>query len=176
MTPENLTLIEPSLDFEADFLAMAREYLAAGAPREKPGYEEAMKDFAAYVRKQQDMARGLNLAPGLVPQTTFWLIHDGRAILAMSRLRHRLTPKLEQDGGHLGYGTRPSERRRGYGTLICALTLAKARALGLGRVLLTCNVDNAASARIIEKNGGVLQDLVRCEESGVLNRRYWIEL
>jgi predicted acetyltransferase len=52
--------------------------------------------------------------------------------------------------------------------------LPEARAVGLGRVLVTCSDDNVASARIIERNGGVLED-VRKTAVG-LKRRYWITL
>ncbi|MFD5230388.1 GNAT family N-acetyltransferase [Streptomyces qaidamensis] len=52
--------------------------------------------------------------------------------------------------------------------------LLKAPALGLDRVLLTCDDGNAGSARTIESNGGALED-VRNTEIGV-KRRYWITL
>jgi predicted acetyltransferase len=52
--------------------------------------------------------------------------------------------------------------------------LPEARALGLQKVLVTCHDDNLASARTIEKAGGVLED-VRDTELG-LTRRYWIAL
>ena len=71
---------------------------------------------------------------------------------------------------------RPSQRRRGYGTRILALTLDKARLLGLERVLVTCDDDNLGSARIIEKNGGLLASKGLSTSSGVLIRRYWIAL
>ena len=72
----------------------------------------------------------------------------------MSRLRPRLTPALEIQGGHIGYNVPPSVRRKGYGTQLLRLTLPKARAAGLSRVLLTVDSSNVASIRIIERNGG----------------------
>jgi len=118
----------------------------------------------------------VGLPDGWVPGTTYWLIRDGKTIVAQSNLRHRLTPSLERVGGHIGYATRPSERRKGYGTLLCALTLQKARELGLKRVLITCDADNLASARIIEKNGGRLENQELSQATGKLKNRYWIEL
>ena len=56
-----------------------------------------------------------------------------------------------EEGGHIGYVIRPSERRKGYGTLILGLALVQAHACGLDRVRFTCNTENIASARIIEK-------------------------
>jgi predicted acetyltransferase len=93
-----------------------------------------------------------------------------------SRLRHALTPALEDIGGHIGYDIRPTERRKGYGTRLLALMLHKAKALGLARVFLTCDTENVASAKIIEKNGGVLASQSVSPRAGVLVSRYWIEL
>ena len=74
----------------------------------------------------------------------------------------------------MGYGIRPSARRRGLATWALGQVLPEARALGMDRLLVTCHDDNAGSARTIEKNGGVLED-VRATELG-LTRRYWISL
>lgn len=150
---------------------MAEEWRAAGEAR----YDDALADFDAYLRHLRDGARGVNLAPGRVPYSTFWLVADGR-VVGRGSLRHRLNEFLEREGGHVGYDVRPSERRKGYGTLILQLTLERARALGLRRVLLTCDADNLPSARIIEKCGGVLDSRALSELTGEPISRYWIEL
>ena len=77
-------------------------------------------------------------------------------------------------GGHIGYGIRPSARGRGLATWALQSVLARAPALGLRKVLVTCGDSNLASARVIEKTGGVLED-VRETELG-FTRRYWITL
>ena len=110
-----------------------------------------------------------------MPENTFWLVLNSR-ILGRSKLRHWLTPELEHEGGHIGYDIRPSERRKGYGTLILELTLKRAKSLGFGRVLLTCDTDNVASARIIEKNGGKHSGQAVSNRSGKPISQYWIEL
>ena len=69
---------------------------------------------------------------------------------------------------------RPSARRRGLATWSLATVLDRARAIDLDRVLLTCLDGNTASARTIERNGGVFED-TRDTDEGVL-RRYWISL
>ncbi len=69
---------------------------------------------------------------------------------------------------------RPSARGRGYATWALGAVLTEARALGLDRALVTCDDDNVASARTIERNGGVIED-VRETEVG-RKRRYWITL
>ncbi len=130
-TPE-ATLIEPTGELRPEFLAMAKEYSLAGDPR----YQPALEDFPAYLRRLLDGARGIGLSPGRVPYSTFWLT-SGRHPIGRSIVRHYLTPDLEDEGGHVGYDIRPSERLKGHGKLNLRLTLAEARKLGLDRALLT---------------------------------------
>jgi predicted acetyltransferase len=139
----------------------------------------ARGDFAAFVQRLQDDERGLDLKPSIVPSSAYWLLRhgvDGVTVLGVSALRHTLTPALEEAGGHIGYSIRPSERRRGYGTRILALTLPYARALGLDRVLVTCDTDNTGSARVIENNGGVLASEGYSTLVETRISRYWITL
>jgi predicted acetyltransferase len=169
-TPE-ATLVEPTEELRPEFLAMAEEYSLAGDPRYRP----ALEDFTAYLRGLLDGARGIGLPPGRVPYSTFWLT-SGRHLIGRSSLRHHLTPDLEDEGGHVGYDVRPSERLKGHGKLILRLTLAEARKRGLTSALLTCDADNVASAKVIEVNGGRLQDQAVSKRSGKLISRYRIKL
>jgi len=111
---------------------MAEEYKAAGDRR----YESVPEDFSTYLEHLSNASRGVNLSPGIVPESSFWLVQNNR-LLGRSKLRHWLNPVLEHEGGHIGYDIRPSERRKGYGTLILDLTLDKDRSRGLRSVLLT---------------------------------------
>jgi predicted acetyltransferase len=72
--------------------------------------------------------------------------------------RPLINARYLQRGGHIGYEIRPSKRRQGYGTAMLRLGLDEARAHGLDRVLLTCNEDNAGSRKVIERNGGQLEN------------------
>ena len=139
----------------------------------------ARSNFAAFVQRLEEDEHGVNLAPGIVPSSQYWLLRhdaDDVTVLGVSHLRHALTPDLEDVGGHIGYSIRPSERRRGYGTRILALTLQYARALGLERVLVTCDTDNTGSAWIIQKNGGVLASEGYSALVETRISRYWITL
>ncbi|MGK5677669.1 GNAT family N-acetyltransferase [Actinoplanes sp. URMC 104] len=99
-----------------------------------------------------------------------WIVEDGR-VLGGIALRHQADDRF----GHIGYGVRPSARRRGLAGWALGAILDEARAvLGADRVLVCCVADNVASARTIERNGGVL-DCVRETENGPV-RRYWIAL
>lgn len=105
---------------------------------------------------------------------TYWWIVDRDGYLGAISLRHRLNEFLLEAGGHIGYGVRPSARRRGVATWALGAVLPHARARGLARVLVTCGDENVASARAIERNGGALDD-VRDTALG-RTRRYWIDL
>lgn len=171
-----LKLVEPNKKYADAFRAMVSDFQAAGEERYQDVAHLAKDDFGRYVHNLQMMAQGIGLPLGYVPQTTFWLLREEVDILGTSRLRHFLTQDLELEGGHIGYDIRPSERCKGYGTQILALTLEKTGSLGLKRVLVTCDSDNIASARVIQKNGGVLENEVISKYSGKPVSRYWIAL
>src|SRR5688572_26709861 len=69
--------------------------------------------------------------------STFWLVDANDEIVGVSNLRHRLTDSLLRFGGHIGFGVRPSARRRGYATELLRATLVEARGRGLRRVRVT---------------------------------------
>ena len=130
-------------------------------------------NFDEYIRKLNNFSLGLGLPDGFVSHSTFWLVSDDR-IVGVSNLRHSLTDKLLEADGNIGYGIRPSERKKGFATLLLQLTLDKARAIGLSKVLVTCYKDNIGSVKTILNNGGILDSEVEIE--GKPLHRYWINL
>lgn len=174
---EDLRLMEPTEALKDDFLALAGEYLQGGGnEREVSMFAEAVKDFGAYLAKVRDYEAGRNLPAGWSPYASYWLVLGGRRIVATGSLRYVSTEAVLYEIGHIGYGTRPSERGKGYATAICRLMLEQARRRGMTRVLITCDADNLASARVIEKNGGVLENQVVSRLTGKLKNRYWVNL
>jgi len=95
---------------------------------------------------------------GWVEGTYLWMVVDGTVVGRIS-LRHTLTPWLLEVGGHIGYVVRPSARRRGYATAALGRMLPVAAGRGIDPVLITCDDDNVASRRVIEANGGRLEDV-----------------
>ncbi|MFA5835516.1 MAG: GNAT family N-acetyltransferase [Bellilinea sp.] len=170
-----LTVLRP--DMQHALLEYATEFNAAGEPRYAfitP--EMTWEEYAALLHRQEADSRGVGLPAGRVPQSVYYLVRGRSYIIGSSRLRHRLTPLLEQEGGHIGYDVRPSQRGKGYATRLLALTLEEARSLGLTGVLVTCDDNNYASARVIEKNSGRLLNKIIPEDGDKLVRRYWIDL
>ncbi len=130
--------------------------------------------FAAWVRRLlRESDPAVLLPAGLVHCTYWWIVEDDEVLGAIG-LRHELNDFLREAGGHIGYGIRPSARRRGLASFALGEVLRYAAKLGLSRVLVTCNVENEGSRRTIERHGGELED-IRDTELGRL-RRYWIPL
>ncbi len=131
------------------------------------------KNITEYIRRTENNAQGINLPDQWVPATTYWLI-DKNHFIGHIDIRHELSKRLEKRGGHIGYAIRPSERNKGYGTKMLDLGLKKARSIGLKKVMVTCDLLNTGSRKIIEAKGGVLQDVITVKGEPI--RRYWIEL
>ena len=104
-----------------------------------------------------------------VPQTTYWLFEDGRPV-GSGNLRHLLTDKLMEQGGHIGYSIRPSDRNRGLGKTLLALLIEEGRKIGINRLLLTIHNQNTPSVHVALANGGKIEKTTE-------ERCYvWIEL
>jgi predicted acetyltransferase len=169
----------PSVDLHASFAEAMAELEAEGlggpgddsrVGREvRCGLWRSPAGFARYVEKvlaASDLTEAR--AAGSVAETTWWWC-AGSIYLGRISVRHWLTPHLLEVAGHIGYDVRPTARRRGHATAMLREVLPHARALGIQRALVTCDVGNVGSRRVIEANGGVLED----ERRGKL--RYWID-
>lgn len=110
----------------------------------------------------------------LVPAHTYFLVLENKRILGAINIRHCLNDYLFNYGGHIGYGIRPSERKKGYASLMLSMALPIAKELGIHKTLITCDKNNMGSAKTIIKNGGVLENEVM--EEGEITQRYWIEI
>jgi predicted acetyltransferase len=160
----------PTVRVHASFLAAMAEFCdeGRGTPtdvteigreiRTFRGSWTSPEGFATYVRWLVDQAREDSPRPdGYVPATNLWLT-DGTDYLGRLAIRHRLTDRLREAGGHISYDVRPSCRRRGHATMMLKDALQVARRLGITTALVTCDIGNVASRKVIEHNGGVLQD------------------
>ncbi|NLT58946.1 MAG: GNAT family N-acetyltransferase [Clostridiales bacterium] len=168
-----MQLVLPSLSHQAEALAFRQAFFDAGETTlHGDGGLYAAADYAAWVEKvTRDRTDPL---PTFVPATVYFGVAEGR-IVGILQIRHFLNEYLLQYGGHIGYSVCPTARRRGHATAMLAQALDACRALGLDRVLLTCDRDNLGSAGTIQKNGGLLENEV-AEPDGNLLQRYWITL
>jgi predicted acetyltransferase len=174
-------LSRPTVRVRRSFLAAMAEFrgegrgnpadhtMIGGEIREfGPSWSSTPDGFAAYVDWLRSQALEDSPRPdGHVPSTTLWWV-EGEEYLGRIAIRHRLTPQLHEVGGHIGYDIRPSARRRGHASAMLRGALPVARRLGIASALVTCAIDNVASRKVIEGNGGILDD----QRGG--NWRFWV--
>lgn len=165
-------LIAPTTRLRDAWLAAHREW-GPGVHEDGFGLTAAddvgsVSGFAEWVDRLT--ARGRIVVDGRC--TSRWIVEEDR-VLGGIALRYGAGATVLR-AGHIGYGITPSARGRGVGSWALGRMLEVARAEKMGRMLLVCADDNTASARTIERNGGVLE-CVRDTPFGPA-RRYWIAL
>lgn len=172
-----MQLTKPDIKYKSSFLEALEEYQKEEKSEKHDrnrhynelSKEDLDKNFNAYVKKELAKEKGAYLPEGHVPETVLWLIDNGEFVGKIN-IRHKLTEGLMKLGGHMGYDIRPSKRGKGYGKKMLELALQEAKKLGIENVLITCNFDNIPSKKVIEANGGLLED-----QQGT-KLRYWISL
>jgi predicted acetyltransferase len=154
-------------EFGSDAMHGSGQWHGDGAPLDLT--EARCAAFVAMVLAFSDPA--FELPEDRVRCDYYW-ITDGTGpdeeVVGFLALRHSLTAWLLEEGGHIGFSVRPSRRAQGHASRALALAVHRSAELGLERVLVTCDEDNLASARTIERNGGAYEDT----RNG--KRRYWI--
>lgn len=169
-----IRLVQPSVDLRDSWWEAVQEFGDAhrhGFSLHRVDDSQLVTDagFAAWL---EDMRTQMTDPPeGFVPATLFWIVDDTepQRVLGSLQIRHSLNDFLLEEGGHIGYGVRPSARGLGAATAALAAAVDYARDdLALDRVLVTCDDGNEPSRRTIERCGGVLEDV----RGG--KRRYWI--
>jgi predicted acetyltransferase len=169
-----LRLIPPDPAFRDSVLEALREFQAESRYATLD-LALVAADFPAYVASLRAPTDVANLPPDQVPEMVRWLV-EGETFIGRLSIRNTRNAALIRTIGHIGYMIRPAKRRMGYGTAILSLALPAAKALGLARVLVTCDEDNVASRTIIERHGGRLEGATPSRNSPGLTLRFWIDI
>lgn len=171
---EELKLIKPNDSLKNEYLDMILEWKGLGEKLIPWSLNFDTTDFSQMVKKINGYSSGIGLQDGFVECSTYWLVSKSNKVLGAVDIRHKLNENLLYRGGHVGYGIRPSERRKGHATKMLSLALNVCETLAISRVLITCSKNNIASAKTIIKNRGILDS----EEidNGEAFQRYWINL
>ncbi|MDQ6686352.1 MAG: GNAT family N-acetyltransferase [Actinomycetota bacterium] len=169
-------LVRPDVRLRTSFLAAMAEFVEEGRSGDDTmiggdiarygshwGTAEGFAEYVAETLAERDQPR----LPGWVLQTTLWWV-EGSEYVGRISIRHQLNEHLREVGGHIGYDVRRSRRREGHATAMLRAMLPDAHALGIDPALVTCDIDNIASRRVIKAAGGVLED-----QRGV-KLRYWV--
>jgi predicted acetyltransferase len=131
--------------------------------------------FATFLHILADAEAGIRLPDGHVPSTLLFGFVDAE-IVGRLMLRHSLNDFLRRIGGNIGFVVVPGHRRLGYATEMLRQGLHLASSKGMEKVLVTCDEDNVASRRTIERCGGVYEGSASRPEDLVAKRQYWISL
>lgn len=168
-----LRLVKLTADNYPLLIDMMDEWTASG--EKIVPYAIRKVDYRNFDRYLPSLEVGHDRDESLVPDSTFFCLDDERSIFVGAvNIRHWLNEGLLLNGGHIGDGVRPSERRKGYATKMIALALDECRKLGIDRVLMVCDKNNIGSAKSIINNGGVLENEIVVD--GTTEQRYWIDL
>lgn len=168
-----MKLVAPSIKYQQSYLEALKE--AKGETGTILRRIKEGESFEQFVENIKGETKGINLPEGFVSATELWLI-DNNEFIGRVSIRHTLNENLEKMGGHIGYYVRVSKRGKGYGKKILAMGLKYARKLGIDKVLITCDLNNIPSAKVIEANKGVLENIVDMGPGQPPKKRYWIEV
>lgn len=170
-----LDLVRPDIKYQKQYFEMIEYWKSTGDELAPWALKEDHSDFEALVNKFWNYSQGIDVGDDFVPNTTLWIYEPDRdRIVGAVNVRHYLNAALLAYWGSIGYGIRPDERRKGYASEALRMALDICREMNMERVMLSCNKDNAGSAKVITNNGGVLENEVELE--GRILQRYWIKL
>ena len=171
----NVYLKIPELSDKQEWLDYVKE-TKEDKPDATPGGFKDNTVYEEWLNKLYNERNNINLEEDRVPSSFYFLMMDNR-ILGSISIRHNLNNEmLKKFGGHIGYNIRPSERRKGYATIMLNLALEKCEALGLEDVMVTCKENNIGSAKTIENNQGVLKEIMFIPEENCNFKKYWINV
>lgn len=153
---EYLRLIRPSIKYKEAGIDYINEHYAYNSPINGcGGLNRYLNNYEGWLKKlENDMS---NPGPGRVHALTYYLVRESdNKIVGMVNIRLELNDRLLRCGGNIGYGIRPSERRKGYNKINLYLALEVCQEYGLEEVLLDCDEENIGSKRSMEALGGAL--------------------
>ena len=165
-----MELRRPTLADKETVLEMMEEFEQTQSAHDGGFWDAENFDYEEWLESNQNHEMGINLPEGWVPDIQLVAFtKDGKAV-GFLNLRLRLNDFLLEEGGHIGYSIRPSERGKGYAKEALCQGLQVAKGKNIKQALVTCSTENPASRAVILANGGIYEDVRNGTE------RYWIDL
>ena len=95
-------------------------------------------------------------------------------IVGIVSIRHGLSHTTDNFDGHIGFAVLPEHRQKGYASEMLRQSLRYCWKCGLNEVLVVCDESNVFSARVIMKNGGILQNITGPKKGPVKKMHFLI--
>lgn len=176
---EKFYLSEASINRKLEAIEYIKEHIKFNSePAGTSGLDDEYENYENWLEKLELM-KNIETCPSnrCIGREYFLIRESDEKIVGMINLRWNLNEWMLEYGGHIGYGIRPTERRKGYNKINLYLCLLKAKEFGIDKVLLTANDDNLGSIRTIESLGGILENKVKSyKKDEEMIRRYWINV
>lgn len=157
---DKLILREMTIEDKEEVLEYLKEFTEYGSAMNGLGGISSCATFEELLQKYEKdkNIEFLGYDENQTPKTSYLLIRErDNKIVGSVNIRWHLTRGMDENfGGNIGYGIRPTERRKGYATEALRLGLELCREKGMEFVRLGCYTNNTGSRKTILKNGGEL--------------------
>ena len=178
---ERFFLEKPSIERKNEIIEYINEFVLYKSNINGTGsLDKILKGYTF----EQALERCLNMenreyaeSVGRCQGKTFLLVRENdNRIVGTINVRWNLNATMLRFGGHIGYGIRPTERRKGYNKINLYLGMIEAKKVGLDKVMLDCDVNNLGSDRTLKALGGKLERTEIDPSDGVLTNVYWFNV
>ena len=172
---EKLKLIRPTKEYEKQAFEYIQEFKDYNSHiNGAGGLAKYIGNYDEWLQKLEN-DRNIEPSEAWVPGETFMLIRESdNKLIGIINIRLVLNKELTEYAGNIGYGIRPTERRKGYASYQLYLALKFCQEKGLDKVLIACKKDNLGSAKTIQNCYGTLEN--EFVKDGELLQRYWIDV
>lgn len=152
---EKLKHVWPSIEYKEQCIEYIKEHIECNSEiHGVGGLNKYLDNYEEWLTKLEE-ERLIEPNEKLVPAETYLLVREeDNKVVGMINIRLTLNETLKAFGGHIGYGIRPSERRKGYNKINLYLALKRCSELGINEVLLDCSDYNIGSSSTMKALGG----------------------
>ncbi len=178
---EKFYLEKPSLKRKEDILDYFKEFTNYNSDINGSGmlikvlegytFEEALDGCLKC--EEEEFAKSVNR----LQSKTFLLIRENdNKLIGMINIRWNIDEESHLFRGHIGYGIRPTERRKGYNKINLYLGLIEAQKLGLNKIFIACEDSNIPSNKTLKALGGELKVSKNDPYDNTLTNVYFFEV
>lgn len=178
---EKFYLEIPSLKRKEEIIAYLNEFVLYNSDINGSGFLDKILEGYSFEEcldkclniQYQEYAKKLNR----LQSKTFLLIRkNDNKLIGMLNIRWNIPPNIQEFVGNIGYGIRPTERKKGYNKINLYLGLVEIQKLGLKKIYLDCEDNNIASYKTMEALNAKLLSTKIDPYDNLLTRIYSIDV